>query len=107
MKSKTAGFTFAILSSDSQWRTRRESGPCPDFSVPIGKNWTKRIINWAWQGLEDTGVDESGATLPVDGGGSLAINPYYETVTLFGASSEYGPEEERETVARLFQDAFS
>lgn len=73
---------------------------------PYREELDQRIINWAWQGLEDTGVDESGATLQVDGGGSLAINPYYETVTLFGASSEYGPEEERETVARLFQDAF-
>jgi len=73
---------------------------------PYREELDQRIINWAWQGLEDTGLDESGATLQVAGGGSLAINPYYETVTLFGTSSEYGPEEERETVARLFQDAF-
>ena len=73
---------------------------------PYREELDQSIINWAWQSLEDTGLDESGATLQVGGGGSLAINPYYETVTLFGASSEYGPEEERETVARLFQDAF-
>ena len=73
---------------------------------PYREELDQSIINWAWQSLEDTGLDESGATLQVSGGGSLAINPYYETVTLFGASSEYGPEEERETVARLFQDAF-
>ena len=73
---------------------------------PYREELDQSIINWAWQSLEDTGLDESGPTLQVGGGGSLAINPYYETVTLFGASSEYGPEEERETVARLFQDAF-
>ena len=73
---------------------------------PYREELDQSIINWAWQSLEDTGLDESGATLQVGGGGSLAINPYYETVTLFGASSEYGTEEERETVARLFQDAF-
>ena len=73
---------------------------------PYREELDQSIINWAWQSLEDTGLDESQATLEVGGGGSLAINPYYETVTLFGASPEYGPEEERETVARLFQDAF-
>ncbi len=73
---------------------------------PYREELDRRIINWAWQSLEDTGLDESQATLQVGGGGSLAINPYYETVTLFGESPEYGPEEERETVARLFQEAF-
>ena len=71
-----------------------------------GEELDQRIINWAWQSLEDTGLDDSRATLHVGGGGSLAVNPYYATVTLFGASPEYGPEEERETVARLFQDEF-
>ena len=73
---------------------------------PYREELDQSIINWAWQSLEDTGLDESGATLQVGGGGSLAIDPYYETATLFGASSEYGPEEERGTVARLFQEAF-
>ncbi len=73
---------------------------------PYREELDQRIINWTWQSLEGTGLDESRATLHVGGGGSLAINPYYATVTLFGASPEYGPEEERETVARLFQDKF-
>ena len=73
---------------------------------PYREELDQRIINWTWQGLEGTGLDESRASLHVGGGGSLAVNPYYATVTLFGASPEYGPEEERETVARLFQDEF-
>ena len=73
---------------------------------PYREELDQRIINWTWQSLEGTGLDESQATLHVGGGGSLAVNPYYATVTLFGASPEYGPEKDREIVARLFEDEF-
>ena len=73
---------------------------------PYREELDQRIVNSTWQSLESTGLDESQATLHVGGGGSLAVNPYYATVTLFGASPEYGPEEDRETVARLFEDEF-
>ena len=74
---------------------------------PYRDELEQQIINWTWQGLEEFGFDESGAQLSVGGGGTLNINPYYGTVTLFGESPEYGPEEERETVARLVQERFS
>jgi len=74
---------------------------------PYRDELEQQIINWTWQSLEESGFDESGAQLSVGGGGTLNINPYYRTVTLFGESPEYGPEKERETVARLVQERFS
>lgn len=74
---------------------------------PYRDELEQQIINWTWQGLEESGFNESGAELSVSGGGTLNINPYYETVTLFGESPEYGSEEERETVAGLVRQAFS
>ncbi len=74
---------------------------------PYRDELEQQIINWTWQGLEASGFTESGVQLSVGGGGTLNINPYYETVTLFGESPEYGAEEERETVAGLMQEAFS
>ena len=73
---------------------------------PYREELDQRIVNWAWESLEEAGLDESQARLEVGGGGSLSINPYYLTVTVFGASPRYGAEEDREAVAGLVQDAF-
>ena len=74
---------------------------------PYRDKLEQKIVNWTWKDLEERGFKESETQLTVGGGGTLNINPYYETVTLFGESPQYGPEPERKTVAQLFQKVFS
>jgi hypothetical protein len=73
---------------------------------PYRDNLEQRIIEWTWGGLEEAGLDEDSAFLSVKGGGSLSINPYYGTVTVFGGSPDSGIEENREEVAQLLREAF-
>jgi len=73
---------------------------------PYRDNLEQRIIKWTWGGLEEAGLDEGNAFLSVKGGGSLSINPYYGTVTVFGGRPDSGIEENREEVAQLLREAF-
>ena len=73
---------------------------------PYRDHLEQRIINWTWDGLEEAGLNEESASLSVAGGGSLSINPYYETVTVFGQNPAHGIEENREEIAQLLKEAF-
>ena len=50
---------------------------------PYRDKLEQKIVNWTWKDLEECGFKESEIQLTVGGGGTLNINPYYESVTLF------------------------
>lgn len=63
-------------------------------------------VQWVERELEKVGIEEGQRQIEVLGGGSFALNPYYETITLFGASPKYGEESDRLSVATLMETVF-
>lgn len=74
--------------------------------LPYEPNVKQRIINQTVSELEGAGFREGVDELATNGGGTATLNPYYETVTLFGADADQGSEENREEVGELFKNAF-
>lgn len=72
---------------------------------PYEPDATQQIINSTLDHLESAGFDEDKDRLEVDGGGTMSLNPYYETVVLFGEDSEYGEESDRAGVAEKVRSA--
>ncbi len=72
---------------------------------PYEPETAQRIINWTWDELEAAGFREGRDELGLEGGGTLSVNPYYETATLFGAAS-VGPEADRAATASMLEKAF-
>lgn len=66
----------------------------------------QEIIRTTREELRTRAFFEGGGELNVKGGASVAYNPYYETITLFGTSSNYGAEEDREASAKLLERAY-
>ncbi len=66
----------------------------------------EQIVLEAEQELRDSSFLDQGGGFEVTGGGSITLNPYYETITLFGASQGYGAEGNREAVAKLLEAAY-
>ena len=66
-------------------------------------NTEEQIVKWAKEELGESGFLESGGELQIGGGGSVAFNTYYETITVFGSSQTYGVEEDREAVVKLIE----
>ena len=66
----------------------------------------EQLFSWIREELEVFDFFVTGGTLDARGGGTFALNPYYETVTLFGTSETYGVESNRETVTKILKRAF-
>ena len=66
----------------------------------------EQIVQAAEQELRDSSFLDQGGGFEVAGGGSITLNPYYETITLFGASQSYGVEGNREAVAQMLEAAY-
>ena len=66
----------------------------------------EQIVQAAEQELRDSSFLDQGGGFEVAGGGSITLNPYYETITLFGASRSYGVEQDREAVAKMLEVAY-
>lgn len=73
---------------------------------PYHPDFEEKIIGWTKQELDDVGFFDRGGDFVVKGGGSLTLNPYDETISIFGSNGPYGPEKNREAVAELVQSAF-
>lgn len=65
------------------------------------------------EGAEDRILDrlrrelsESGGKYSVEGGGSLTLNPYNETIILYGKNPAHGAEPDREISVRALQQSF-
>ena len=65
-----------------------------------------QIVQVAEQELRDRSFLGQGDGFEVAGGGSITLNPYCETITLFGASQKYGAEADREAVAKMVEAAY-
>ena len=70
------------------------------------ENMEEEIVKSAEEELKQSSFFEHGGGFQVAGGGSITLNPYYETITLYGASQTYGVEKNREDVARMIEDAY-
>ena len=66
----------------------------------------EKIVQAVERELRDRDFIEGGGVIKVDGGGSIALNPYQETVILFGSSQGYGVEQDRECVAKMLGVAY-
>ena len=66
----------------------------------------EQIVQATEQELRDSSFLDQGGSFEVAGGGSITLNPYYETITLFGASSRYRAEGNREPVAKMLEAAY-
>ncbi len=75
--------------------------------LPYDSQLTQRIVNWTLDELEKAGFDPATGELMVEGGGTLTLNPYYETATLFGENPEYGEESDRGAVEALVKKAYA
>ncbi len=73
---------------------------------PYSPDLDQQIINRTWDELAEHGGEEGKLEVSVIGGGTLSLNPYYETITLFGENGETGSEENRPETARLLEQAF-
>ncbi len=73
---------------------------------PYRDDADEQLVEWVREELQEgNSLDQDGG-LKIEGGGTITLNPYYETLTLFGASQEYGEEKNRADVARMFEQAF-
>ena len=68
-------------------------------------NAAEQLIKWVREELEEESLLDQGG-LNIEGGGTLTLNPYYETLTLFGSSQTYGEEKNRADVAKMFEQSF-
>ncbi len=75
--------------------------------LPANKRMEEQIIRQTKEELDEVGFFAAGGDFVVDGGGSLTLNPYDETVCLFGANTPYGWETDREATARMVQTTFA
>jgi hypothetical protein len=74
--------------------------------APYVSDLEEQIVLWLREELEATNFFRAGGALKTLGGGTMTLNCYYETITLFGASGSHGVEENREAVARLLEGSF-
>ncbi len=73
---------------------------------PYEHRASERILQGLREELRSLGFGENTVQLDVDGGGSVSVNPYDETVVVFGEAPEHGAESDREWVAERLGQAF-
>jgi hypothetical protein len=69
-------------------------------------NADEKLMKWVRKELEEDSLLDQGGGVKIEGGGTLTLNPYYETLTLFGSSQTYGEETNRADVAKMFEQSF-
>ena len=74
--------------------------------LPYRTQMDEAIIRHTNRELEKRGLFERGGEFSVEGGGTLTLNRYYDTVALYGANSVYGEEENRAASAEKIWQAF-
>lgn len=82
-------------------------------SILRGQNWRPyqpdvdaEIIAWTKEELDGFDFFDQGGDFLVEGGGTLTLNPYDETVALYGANRPYGPEKDRAETAKVVQASY-
>ena len=103
---QTEGVMFKYLYFEAQ-----QSGQTKGFVralnyAPYVSDLEEQIVLWLREELEATNFFIAEGVLKTLGGGTMTLNRYYETITLFGASESHGAEENREAVARSIEGAF-
>jgi hypothetical protein len=73
---------------------------------PYHNDVDDQIVQWVREELREGSFFEKGGDFRIEGGGTITLNPYSETLAVFGASVVYGEEENREDVAKMFERAF-
>ncbi len=74
---------------------------------PYEADANRRIERQLRAELERLGFDPRANGLSVLGGGTISVNPYYETVTVFGENPEHGAEPDRSATLALLSGAFA
>lgn len=74
--------------------------------TPYREGMEEEIIAWTKEELDELGFFRAGGDFVVLGGGTLTVNPYDETICLYGSNKPYGPERDRQAVALTVQSAF-
>lgn len=97
-------FQYLVFSLQLEGATKRIARGSNYISSGVDSE--EALIRWTRQDLEDAGFLDEGGDFTVQGGGSLARNPYNGTLTLFGKNTAYGADPDRESLARTFQTAF-
>lgn len=72
--------------------------------LPYQADIEKEIVEFTSRELQESSGDAGDLT--VEGGGSITINLYYETITLFGTSTHHGVEQERAETAAILERAY-
>jgi len=74
--------------------------------TPYSGDAKEGIVSRLQTELEDLDFFDQGGEFSIAGGGSIAMNPYNETIVLFGQSQSCGAEENREASAKALERAF-
>ena len=97
-------FQYLVFSLQLEGATKRIARGSNYISSGVDSE--EALIRWTRQDLEDAGFLDAGGEFTVQGGGSLARNPYYGTLTLFGKNTAYGADPDRESLAQTFKAEF-
>ena len=100
------GVTFRYLVLNLQLRGEKKLALRALNYLPSRKGMEEQIIAWTKEELDEVRFFASGGDFVISGGGSLTLNPYDETICLFGSNKPYGSENDRESLARLVEAAF-
>ena len=100
------GVMFQYLLLELTWAAQKKAIVRGLNYKPYAGKTEERVVKWAKEELGESGFFESGGDLQIGGGGSVAFNPYYETITVFGSSQTYGVEENREAVVKLIETSY-
>ena len=74
--------------------------------LPYRSQIEETIIRLTKEELEERGFFDQGGDFSVEGGGTLDLNRYYDTITLYGANSAYGAEQDRSGAAEVLRQVF-
>lgn len=99
------GVTFRYLVLNLELRGGKKSVLRGLNDHPYRGGMEEQILAWTKEELEELGFFTAGGDFVVAGGGSLTLNPYDETICLFGSNQPYGPEKDRQAAAGLVQAA--
>ncbi|MCZ6768524.1 MAG: hypothetical protein O7D93_04680 [Acidobacteria bacterium] len=100
------GVMFQYLLLELTWAAQKKAIVRGLNYKPYAGKTEERVVKWAKEELGESGLFESGGDFQIRGGGSVAFNTYYETITVFGSSQTYGVEEDREAVVKLIETSY-
>ena len=74
--------------------------------LPYHSHFDETIIRLTKEELEGQGFFDRNGDFSVEGGGTLSLNRYYDTITLYGADPAYGAEQDRSGAAEMLRQVF-